>query len=175
MKLSEVIEYCAGVERLIAEVYDSFAERWPDPPTGTLWRELAREERVHGALLDGAARMPAAHRVDPSFDRDRLDSMRSFVRERLPSGDTTLDQALGTALDLESLELDNVYRRLFSLTADDSRMSSVFRLALGQFGRHESRILETIERISTDARLVERAAREREHLLRHPVLQAAAE
>lgn len=175
MKLSEVIAYCAGIERLIGEVYDSFAERWPQAPSGTLWRELAREERMHGALLDDAARMPAAERVDPTFNAHRLDGIRAFVRERLASASTTLDQALGAALDLEILELDNIYRRLFSLTADDSRMSSVFRTTLGQFGHHEARILDAIERISTDTELLARAAREREHLLRRAAEQGTAE
>ncbi len=65
-----------------------------------------------------------------------------------PKLETTLDQALDIALDLEELELDNIYRRLLALTSDDSRMSSAFRTALGQYSHHEERLLAAIEKHS---------------------------
>jgi rubrerythrin len=175
MKLSEAITYCASIERLIGDVYDSFASRWPDPPIAGLWRGLAQEERIHGAMLDDAARMPAAERVDPSFDAAKLEALRQSVANRMASATTTLDQALTTALDLEGLELDNIYRRLFALTTDDSRMSSVFRSALSQFGQHETRILSAIESYSRDPILLARASRERQHLVLEPSGRGAAE
>lgn len=175
MKLSEVISRSAGIERLIAEVYDSFAVRWPDAPTAALWHGLAQEERIHGSLLDDAACMPAAERSDPSFDPEALEALRRSVAGRMASDATTLDEALATALDLEGLELDNIYRRLFALTTDDSRMSSVFRSALGQFGQHEARILSAIEKYSSDPALLARAARERQELLRRATARGAAE
>jgi hypothetical protein len=166
MKLSAVITCCAGIERLIADVYDSFATRWPDGPLTAFWHRLAQEERLHGALLDDAARMPAAERMDPSFDAESLEALRRSVAGRMAAETTTLDQAFTTALDLEALELDNIYRRLFALTTDDSRMSSAFRSALSQFGQHEARILSAVEEHSRDRALLDRAARERQELLR---------
>jgi rubrerythrin len=175
MRLSEVITSCAGIERLIGEVYDSFAERWPDAPTTALWRGLAEEERAHGVLLEDIARMAAADRVDPSFDAGKLEALRQAVADRMASQTTTLDQALTTALDLEALELDTVYRRLLALTADDSSLSSVFRSALAQSGQHEARLLAAIESNSRDPVLLARASRVRQWLLRGSAGHGAAE
>jgi len=175
MKLSEVITSCADIERLIGEVYDGFAARWPDAPTTALWRGLAQQERAHGALLDDVARMAAADRIDPSFDATKLGALRRAVADRMPSQTTTLDQALTTALDLEGLELDTVYRRLLALTADDSSLSSVFRSALGQSAQHEAQILAAIESNSRDPVLLARARRVRQYLLRGSAGHSAAE
>ncbi len=166
MKLCEIIAHCAGIERTIAEIYASFAERWPQPPFGPLWRELANEEVGHGALLDNAARLPAAERNEQSIDAPKLEAIRESVLKRFPKRATTLDQALDTALDLEELELDNIYRRLLALTTDDSRMSSTFRTALGQYSHHEERLLAAIDAHAKDPALLERAAKARDRVLR---------
>jgi hypothetical protein len=172
MNIGEVIRHCAGLERLIAEVYDAYAARWPRHVVAPLWRELAREERMHGELLDEAARMPPSCRDDAGLDAKTLERIRNAVLARLPNDESTPDRALAAALDLEDLELDNVYRRLFALTTDDCRMSSAFRTALGQLGRHEARILTAIELHSTDPSLLARAAHHRERLLRSSVAHA---
>jgi len=166
MELCEIIGYCAGIERTIAEIYGSFAERWPQQPCGPLWRELANEELGHAALLDNAARLPAAKREEPSIDAPKLEAIREHVVMHFPKLETTLDQALDIALDLEELELDNIYRRLLALTSDDSRMSSAFRTALGQYSHHEERLLAAIEKHSKDPALLQRAAQARSRLLR---------
>ena len=169
-KLREIIGHCAGIERTIAEIYASFAEasfaeRWPQLPFGDLWRELANEELVHGALLDNAARLPAAKREEASVDASKLKAIRDRVVKRFPTLGTTLDQAFHTALDLEELELDNIYRRLLAVTTDDSRMSSTFRTALGQYGHHQERLVAAIEEHGKDPSLLERATRARRRLL----------
>ena len=167
MELCEIIGYCAGIERTIAEIYASFAERWPQQPFGPLWRELAHEELGHAALLDNAARLPAAQREEASVDAPKLEAIREKVVSRFPKRKTTLLQALDIALDLEELELDNIYRRLLALTTDDSRMSSAFRTALGQYSHHEERLLAAIEGHAKDPSLLARAAVARRGLLRH--------
>src|SRR5262245_17350619 len=150
MRLCEIIGRCAGIERTISEIYASFAEQWPEPPLGPLWRDLSNEELGHGTLLDNAAFLPAAQREEASVDPPKLEAIRAQVLSRLPKRETTLDQALDIALDLEELELDNVYRRLLALTTDDSRMSSTFRAALGQYSHHEERLLAAIEKHAKD-------------------------
>jgi rubrerythrin len=167
MRLSEVISYCAGIERMIAEIYESFAERWPEPPIGALWHQLATEEIGHGMLLDNAARFPAANRDDPGLDAAKLTALRDAVAARFLSPEASLDDAFAAALDLEQLELDNVYRRLLALTGDDSRMSTAFRSTLGEVSGHESRLLLAIEKHAKDPKLVERAARDRRRMLQH--------
>jgi len=124
VQLREIIGHCAGIERTIAEIYASFAERWPQLPFGELWRELANEELVHGALLDNAACLPAAKQEEASIDASKLKTIRDRVVKRFPTLRTTLDQAFHTALDLEELELGNIYRRLLALTTDDSRSAN---------------------------------------------------
>jgi hypothetical protein len=166
MQLREIIGQCAAIERVIAEIYATFAERWPQLPLGGLWRELANEELVHGALLDNAARLPAAKRKEDSVDASQLQMIRERVVRRLPKLETTLDQAFQTALDLEELELDNIYRRLLAITTDDSRMSSTFRTALGQYSHHEERLLAAVEEHAKDASLLQRAAEARKRRLR---------
>ena len=101
------------------------------------------------------------------MDAPKLEAIRERVVERFPTRRTTLLQALHTALDLEELELDNIYRRLLALTTDDSRMSSAFRTALGQYSHHEERLLAAIEGHGKDPSLLARAARARRGLLRH--------
>jgi hypothetical protein len=166
VQLREIIGHCAGIERTIAEIYASFAERWPQLPFGELWRELANEELVHGALLDNAARLPAAKQEEASIDASKLKTIRDRVVKRFPTLRTTLDQAFHTALDLEELELGNIYRRLLALTTDDSRMSSTFRTALGQYSHHEERLLAAIEEHGKDPSLLERAIQARKRLVR---------
>jgi hypothetical protein len=166
MQLREIIGHCAAIERIIAEIYASFAERWPQLPLGGLWRELANEELVHGTLLDNAARLPAARREEASIDASQLKTIRERVVRSLPKLETTLDHAFNTALDLEELELDNIYRRLLALTTDDSRMSSTFRTALGQYSHHEERLLAAIDEHTKDPSLLQRVAEVRNRLLR---------
>jgi len=166
MRLDEIIGHCAGIERTIAEIYASFAERWPQQPFGQLWKDLADEEIGHGTLLDSAACLPAAQRDEVSVDATKLEAIRAQVVSRLPKRETTLEQALEIALDLEELELDNIYRRLLALTADDSRMSSTFRTALGQYSHHEERLLAAVEQHAKDPALLKRAQQARRRLLR---------
>ncbi len=166
MRLCEIIGHCAGIERTISEIYASFAERWPQPPFGPLWRDLSNEELGHGTLLDSAALLPAAQREEASVDPPKLEAIRERVVSRFPKRATTLEQALDAALDLEELELDNIYRRLLALTSDDSRMSSTFRTALGQYSHHEERLLAAIEEHAKDPLLLVRAAETRKRLVR---------
>jgi hypothetical protein len=60
MELCEIIGYCAGIERTIAEIYASFAERWPQLPFGDLWRLVAgpdgRERREGDQVPHGAVK-----------------------------------------------------------------------------------------------------------------------
>jgi rubrerythrin len=167
MKLNEIIGHCSGIERTIADIYSSFAERWPQQPFGPLWRDLANDELSHGTLLDSAARLPGAEREEAFIDAAKLEAIRAHVVSRLPKRETTLEQALDIAFDLEELELDNIYRRLLALTTDDSRMSSAFRAALGQYRHHEERLLTVIEKHTKDPALLKRAAEARGQLLRH--------
>src|SRR5262249_24983862 len=104
MKLCEIIGRCAGIERTISEIYESFAERWPQPPFGPLWRDLSGEELGHGKLLDSAALLPAAQREEASVEGPKLEAIRAQVLSRLPKPETTLEQAFDIALDLEELE-----------------------------------------------------------------------
>jgi rubrerythrin len=165
MRLSEAISYCAGIERTIAEIYQAFAERWPQPPIGALWQQMATEEIGHATLLEHAARLPAANRDDPGLDTAKFVALRDAVCARFPAPETSLDEAFATALDLEQLELDNVYRRLLALSSDDSRMSTTFRSALGQVDRHEITLLSAVEKHASDPKLLERAARDRRRIL----------
>jgi rubrerythrin len=167
MRLSKAISYCAGIERMIAEIYEGFAERWPEPPIGTLWHQMATEEIGHAILLDDATRLPAADRDDPGLDATKLTALREAVAARFLTLEMSLDEAFAAALDLEELELENVYRRLLALTGDDLRMSTAFRSCLGQVGRHENALLSAIETHAQDPKLVERAARDRRRMLQH--------
>jgi hypothetical protein len=167
MRLSEAISYCAGIERTIAEIYQAFAERWLAPPVGALWRQMATDEINHATLLEHAGRLPTAERDDPGLTIGKLVALREAVCARFPAPDMSLDDAFAAALDLEQLELDNVYRRLLGLTGDDSRMSTTFRAALGQVDRHESTLLSAVEKHASDPKLLERAALERRRMLRH--------
>ncbi len=175
MHIGEIMGQCAVVERMIAEVYESFAERWPDPPIGDLWRQLATEELGHGVRLHEARCLPAAEREDPAFDSTRLAAIRDFVRSRLPNAQTTLDQAFAAALDIERLELDNIYCRLLAITTDDWRMSTVFRGTLGEPDNHQQRLLSAIEEYAKDPELRERARRAHRRLLAEAAAQGTAE
>ncbi len=122
---------------------------------------------MHEQRLWEIARLPLAERDDPSFTPERLEALRQTVLGRLSSAPTTLDGAFATAMDLETLELDNIYRRLFALTTSDSRMSSALRSALGEVGRHEQRIISAIQHHSMNGTLLERAGREHQAWLKH--------
>ncbi len=172
MRLSEAISYCAGIERTIAEIYQAFAERWPQPPVGNLWQQMATDEINHATLLENAARLPAAERDDPGLTTEKLVELRDAVCARLFAPEMSLDDAFAAALDLEQLELDNVYRRLLALSSDDSRMSTTFRAALGQVDRHESTLLSAVEKHASDPKLLERAARVRRRMLQHGAEQS---
>src|SRR5262249_34317910 len=155
-----------------AEIYQSFAKRWPDPPIGTLWQQMATEEISHATLLEHAARLPGAERDDPGLDTAKLVALRETVCTRFLASEASLDEAFAAALDLEQLELDNVYRRLLALSSDDSRMSATFRAALGQVDRHENTLLSAMETQASDPKLLERAAQVRRRMLQYSAAQS---
>jgi len=167
MKLSEVIRCCANVERLIGEVYERYAEQFPEDPVGAMWHELSLDERAHEARLWEIARLPVAERDDASFNPEQLEALRNRALQYLNRDVTTLDGAFATAMDLESLELENIYRRLFALTTCDSRMSSALRAALGEVGRHDQKIISAIQHHSMNPELRAIAAREHQAMLKH--------
>jgi hypothetical protein len=158
MKISEIVQHCAAIERVISEVYRMFALRWPDGPLGAFWNQLADEEFSHGTILDRVACLPATDRDDPSIDSAKLVGIRDFVEGRFPFDQISLDQAFDLALDLEDLELDNIYRRLLAMTSSDHRMAEACKSALGQVSHHEQRIADMIETFSTDGQLRDKAA-----------------
>jgi len=84
--------------------------------------------------------------------------IRDFVEGRFPFDQISLDQAFDLALDLEDLELDNIYRRLLAMTSSDHRMAEACKSALGQVSHHEQRIADMIETFSTDGQLRDKAA-----------------
>ena len=158
MKLAEVIAYSATIERLIAEVYASFAERWSQPPLGTVWRELATEERAHARMLDEVALLPETKRADPRADSaKKLQAIHDFVMTHYPLERLSLDEALAFALDLEDLEVEHIYRRLLAVTTGDYRISRTLRTAVAQDDQHVVRIAQAIRGCSNDRALQARA------------------
>ena len=127
----------------------------------------AGERRTGTRRAARPCRSPScAKQEEASIDASKLKTIRDRVVKRFPTLRTTLDQAFHTALDLEELELGNIYRRLLALTTDDSRMSSTFRTALGQYSHHEERLLAAIEEHGKDPSLLERAIQARKRLVR---------
>jgi rubrerythrin len=173
MKISEIMRHCAAIERLVAEVYQTFALRWPDPPWGAFWQSLANEELGHGRILDEVAAVPLAGREEGSIDIPKLNAIRSDIEGRFPLGKLSLDEALSLALDLEECELDNIYRRLLAVTLEDSRLSHAVKVALGQVGRHEQSLLDKIEERSKNPLLLERAVKLRSRSLKAPMHPSA--
>jgi hypothetical protein len=174
MNLSAIIQSCAGIERQIGEVYQKFATRWPGSSVGDFWEKLAAEEMAHGMLLDEAVRLPGGEREEASIDAAKLEEIRRWVSDHFPTDRVSLDQALALAMDLEGLELDNIYRRLFAITANDHRMSNAFRTILGQIGRHDVDIARMIASHSGNVRLLERAAQCERQELRSGTRRAAS-
>jgi len=87
--------------------------------------------------------------------------IRESVERRFPYGDLSLDGAFAIALELEDIELDNIYRRLLAMTASDHRMANAFKSAMGQVDQHEEKLLDMIEKASDDPILRKRAAERR--------------
>jgi rubrerythrin len=168
MKISEAIRWCAAIERLVSEVYERFAESMPEPPLGDLWRDLAGDEKIHESRLDEIARFPLGNEENAYFTRERFEALREKVLGHLRREEHTIDGTLAAALDLETLEIENVYQRLFALTTRDSRMAGTLRAALGEVGRHQQKIVAAIREHSKDAELRARAEQMHEQLLRHP-------
>ena len=168
MKISEAIRWCAAIERLVSEVYERFAESMPDAPLGALWRDLAGDEKIHESRLDEIARMPLGDEEDEYFTRERFEALRETVLGHLRGEEHTIDGALAAALELETLEIENVYQRLFALTTRDSRMAGTLRAALGEIGRHQQKIVSAIREHAKDAALRTRAERLHDQLVRHP-------
>ena len=168
MKISEAIRWCAAIERLVSEVYERFAESMPEPPLGDLWRDLAGDEKIHESRLDDIARFPLGDEEDAYFTRERFEALREKVLDYLRRDEHTADGALAAALELETLEIENVYQRLFALTTRDSRMSGTLRAALGEVGRHQLKIVSAIREHATDEALRARAERVHAELLRRP-------
>jgi len=174
MKLSAIIQSCAGIERQIGEVYQKFATRWPGSSVGDFWEKLAAEEMAHAMLLDEAVRIAGGDREEASIDVAKLEEIRKWVDDHFPTDRVSLDQALALAMDLEELELDNIYRRLFAITTNDHRMSHVFRTIVGQITRHDVEIAKMIANHSGNVRLLERAAQSERQSLRSGARRAAS-
>lgn len=166
MKLNEIVQRCVTIEQMLAELYRSFATRFSEPAVHRFWSELADEEVSHGIALGEVVRLPAAERDDGAIDARKIEAMHTLVEGCFGLAEPSLDQALDLALDLEDMELDNIYRRLHAITVDDRRMSHAFRTAMGAIGKHEQRILDMIEQCASDPQLRAKAAARRERMLR---------
>jgi hypothetical protein len=161
MKISAIIQQCATIERMISEIYRSFAVRWGSGPIHEFWAHLADDEFAHGILLDSIASLPPADRDTPSITEAKIAGIRESVERCFPYGDLSLDGAFAIALELEDIELDNIYRRLLAMTASDHRMANACKSAMGQVDRHEEKLLDMIEKASDDPIVRKRAAERR--------------
>ena len=172
VKLTETLRECAELERRIAGFYEQFASLWSDPPeVRAFWEIMAREELGHAAALEELADEIAGLPPRGRLDRSALAQLRGYVtgRGRIV-GEISLDDAFRTALDLESLELDRVYRLLIDVATRGSHpRKDAFERTLSKIGPHKHSLLEMIERHALAEDLRKEVARRRQIRARPPV------
>lgn len=172
MKLSEALRQCAEVEKRIGEFYDRFAGIWAqDEKIGPFWRGMADAERTHASVLEAAAEYAAGSDRREPVDPSAIAHIRGYV-----IGMTTLEhevdltEAFRLAVELEGLELDELYRSLIQLTGGDFLpVSATVKASLEEFGRHEEALFAMIEQHVDDARLLAEVRRRREDAARRDV------
>ena len=175
MKISAIIQQCAAVERMISEIYRIFATRWPNGPIGEFWRNLADDEVGHGILLDSIGSLPAADREEASITEAKIAHIRELVERCFTRDEPSLDGAFEIALDVEDIELDNIYRRLLAMTVSDPHMANACKSAMGQVDRHVEKLLDMIEKASDDPILRQRAAERHRRVVRTAAEHSVAE
>jgi hypothetical protein len=170
MKLANALRQCAEVERTIAQIYQSFATKWPDSPLASFWRAFAAEEIRHGQLLEEAADGTPETREE-LIDAGRIAEIRGIVHGFLAVPPSSMDDALGTALDLESLEVEHIYRRMMAVVGDLPHVQGSVGKILREAAHHDEPLLDMIEDYAGDPALRIRVKEERARI----GLAAAAE
>ena len=164
MDILRVLGRAACAERAAAEVYEALAGRLErDGAVHELFRELAVAERSHARNLaewrvtlerEGAERRPIPVGFDVPLARLEETLASAATRVEMTSD---ADQAFAIALEIESSELDGIYRVLVRSRQLASRRSP----AAGEgdpLSPHHERLLAVVRARSRDEVVLRRAA-----------------
>lgn len=164
MRLSDAFRESARIEELAADLYGRFAEdSAKDFEVAQFWRRMSQAEQLHAASLRGAAARLESRHQSTTVDLRSIAAIRGFMSAMTSDvGAKSLDQAFRVALEIESLELDRMYRELLGReSAELSDLGEVFDANATEVGDHEESLLLMIEARSRDPGLVADARRRR--------------
>lgn len=163
MDILQVVSRCAQAEKVVASIYEQFAERFrEDPALQKLWSDLAAEERRHSRSLSNWKRLLELERPD---DRPRevgfATSLKKMEGELAPlrqraQAAASAEEAFGIALDLEASELDSLYVELLQCSPLH-RFPDLDLTSEAELGEHRRRLVAAIRSRTSDESLRLRA------------------
>lgn len=112
-----LIQFYCDAERRVARLYARF-ERRSRGELRKLWKKLAQEELLHAEVLIEILKMGANRQLDLRLprkvqrSRHDLGALLDRIEAELAERDGGDDQALATALEIESSELDEVFKMI---------------------------------------------------------------
>jgi hypothetical protein len=118
MFMTEVLRRCSDLEQRVADIYSQFASSLTDDKElASFWLGMAAEEKHHSKIL---AAERAALEVDsdtgyfmPEFPARlmEMDALLKRIEDKARGGVTT-EEAFALALEVETCELNTIYRDL---------------------------------------------------------------
>ncbi len=144
-----------SIEMLVSDIYLRYSELFEDDRE--FWWRLSVEERGHASLLKSGLETFGPMNLFPpellSIPMDEIDksiaSKESFLKSiESPEPSITRLQALKTAADMESGDIEGCFQRLMDRTEDSSRVGKLFRLLNKDSAEHSHRIRNYLDLLS---------------------------
>jgi len=161
--LQELLPAIESLERGVERYYRKVAKRFTTPrDLRVFWEEMADQEATHATIIGTLANM-LRRNPDMFVDQIRVryrtvEKIRDYLltsEAQINSPDFTLDQALAQALELETIELNDIYEKLIRSPKDPFK--AVIADLIESEDLHLTVLLHSIKRFATDDALILRA------------------
>ena len=138
-----VIERLKKHEEGMMELYKIYAEKFPDYKE--FWTELVAEEQGHVDYINKI--VLTAEKIDPArFDVHAIQTSIFHIKDHInmaQTEDITIEQALKTALTIETTPIESKY---YEITRDYSdEIIKIFNIIKKDFKEHKEKIEKALE------------------------------
>ena len=144
-KSHKILDLLAANEESVAKLYRLYADIFPN--LRDFWSELAEEEMYHCRLVQklGTSKEDHVEINENRFDAVVLHTSSNYLKEKLKQAtieEISIEEALSTALDIETGMLERGYFEVFE--GESAEFRRTMRVLAGATAKHTNKIREKL-------------------------------